>query len=383
MQDGSTVAKAPVMSRPRHPAFRLALVLSCASLLQCDPPAPAGPEVTISMDFGPTGGFYRSPFPDESRRKADGSIDLTGFPNPKSLSIVSGVVGTIERDARGFGLTSGIFFALDGKIDPDRLPTPHESVAPGSPLVLIGVESGSADYLTRYPIDADFDEDGGPHGAHDLLTILPLQGVPLREGTLYAAVVLRDLRDASSKPLGIPAAMRDLVAGVRPAGMPAAAFQDHQKALAALRAAGVDVSRIAGLAVFRTDTPTRTLERVARAAVARGLPAVVPPKLVEVHPDYGVYRTTIKMPVYQGGTPPFVSGGGDWRFDAQGDAVLQVVEEANLFVTVPRAAMPAGGFPAVVFVEKRRVEAAAVEIHGVGPVAVDGRAGDEVVVKIT
>ena len=39
-------------------------------------------------------------------------------------------------------------------------------------------------------------------------------------------------------------------------------------------------------------------------------------------------------------------------------------------------------FAAVVVVEERRIEAAAVEINGIGPIAVNARAGDEVIVKV-
>ena len=39
-------------------------------------------------------------------------------------------------------------------------------------------------------------------------------------------------------------------------------------------------------------------------------------------------------------------------------------------------------FAAVVVVKQRRIEAAAVEINGIGPFAVDARAGDEIIVEV-
>ncbi|MFO0661569.1 MAG: hypothetical protein U0165_17310 [Polyangiaceae bacterium] len=45
----------------------------------------------------------------------------------------------------------------------------------------------SPDYLKASPITVDFRVDAGPFGARNMLSILPLQGVPLHPGTRYAA----------------------------------------------------------------------------------------------------------------------------------------------------------------------------------------------------
>ena len=69
----------------------------------------------------------------------------------------------------------------------------------------------------------------------------------------------------------------------------------------------------------------------------------------EVFSDFCVYSTTISMPEYQGGVPPYSDSGGGWVFDASGAPVLQRNEPANFVVTVPRAPMPSAGYPMVVF----------------------------------
>lgn len=315
------------------------------------PPAAAVPGTSIGMDFTAGGAFYKAPFPDESRRRSDGTIDVDRFPNPSHNNLVNDVLTVIRRDVRGFGTTAGIFFQLDAAPDAARFPSVRTSVDRTSPVFLIGVGSQAPDYLRRYPVSVDFQADGGPYGARNLLSLLPLQGVPLREETLYAAVVLRGLGDAGGSPLGVPLAMAQLVAGIQPAGMSSAAFGEHRRALDALRADGVALSEVAGIAVFKTGRPTQGLETMRQEVLARSAPQpVTPPALVETHTHYSVYRTTIRMPVYQGGAPPFTSGGGEWRFDASGRPQLQGQEEANLFITIPHGAIPAGGFPAVVMI---------------------------------
>src|SRR5207248_5569199 len=74
-----------------------------------------------------------------------------------------------------------------------------------------------------------------------------------------------------------------------------------------------------------------------------------PLALAERYDDYCVYQSTIDLPQYQGGVPPFATTGGHWVFDRDGYPVRQRYERARVFVTLPRAAMPPGGWPAVVF----------------------------------
>ena len=135
--------------------------------------------------------------------------------------------------------------------------------------------------------------------------------------------------------------------------MSAAALASDQTALTALPAASVDVTQIAGLAVFRTDTPTAAFGAVVQDELSRPPPVVDSPfTFSQLFDNYCVYQTTIEMPDYQSGSPPFTdpSMGGGWVFDAQGHPVVQRNEDANFFVTIPRAPMPAAGYPTVVFV---------------------------------
>jgi hypothetical protein len=70
----------------------------------------------------------------------------------------------------------------------------------------------------------------------------------------------------------------------------------------------------------------------------------------ELFADYCVYETTIPMPDYQSGTPPFDTMGGTWQYDATGAPILQRMSRSSFVVTVPRTGQPAAGFPLVVFV---------------------------------
>jgi hypothetical protein len=329
--------------------IRAASILLALLALRCGGGPRAVPGTQVQMDFTRAAGLYAAPWPSEDLRRADGTIALA-FPNAESVPIVSQAAALIARDARGFAASAGIFFALDGPIAPAGLPDLAASVTSEAAVFLLSVDPSSPDYLQRRPIEVSFVADGGPFGAPNLLAVLPLQGIPLRPRTSYAAVVLRRLLDASGRPLGVPRAMAEIAAGQRPRGMSAGAFDAYRRALAALGGAGVQPADIAGLAVFTTDDPLSGFGRVLADARARPLPALTAPfSLVEVFEEFCVYSAIIEMPVYQQGTPPYRDAGGDWAFDAAGRPILQRTEEANVVVTLPRRPPPEGGFPLAVF----------------------------------
>ena len=312
------------------------------------PPIEAIPGVQIQMDFTREGGFYAAPFPDISLVGAQG-IDLGAFPNPSNIGLARDLIAIADGSA-AFGTTAGVFFQVDGTVS-SELPDLHESVTPESPVALISVDPSADDYLVRYPVTVFFDGDGGPFGAPNLLSLLPVQGVPLRAGGTYAAVIERALGDDSGNPLGVSLAMAELVAGVQPEGLSDRAFEAHRSALGALDEAGFEAADIAGMAVFETGDPTAEMFSATAQVVNGDLPEPNAPfALGEVFDDYCVFQTTIDMPTFQAGTPPFSTTGGGWQFDDHGDLIPQGTEPSRLVVTLPRTSMPADGFPAVVFI---------------------------------
>ncbi|MRG96195.1 hypothetical protein [Polyangium spumosum] len=312
-----------------------------------DPPDPK--RTQILHDLTGERGFFGAPFPSDARLTTSGTADLSAFPNPSNNGIAAQMID-LAAEVRGFGTTTAIYFGLDGALPAGNLLGPAESLSPESPALLIDVSASAPDSLRRHPISASFLEDGGPYGAPHLLALLPVQGVPLRPNTTYAAVVRTSLLDRDGAPIGVSPAMADLRAGKAPAGMSAEVLAVYTKALGALAEAGISADEIAALTVFTTATPTDDYAKVAEAMLALPLPAPTTPFVRnEVFDDYCVYETTIGMPVYQSGEPPYTSAGGGWAFDAAGKPVLQRHEEANFVITVPRRPMPPAGYPIVLF----------------------------------
>lgn len=295
----------------------LRLIALCALLAACGPKAIPGAQP--QMDFARSKGFFTAPFPSEELQS------LQGFPD-KRVDLVQKALALVDP-REGFSLAGGVHFALTDAIDPAKLPDAAHTVADDAPAFLVALDT-----LQKTPALVSFSADGGKFGAPNLLSIVPVQGFPLRPKTQYAAVVRRALTP------GMSLTMARIADGDGPASYVAA----YRK---------LALKDISGMAVFTTGDPVAQLAKFRDAALARPLPAPETPlALHETFDDYCVYGSTLQMPDWQSGTPPYTSSGGGWREDASGAPIFQRTEQANLWVTIPRAPMPAGGYPTAIFV---------------------------------
>lgn len=337
-------------ARPRATApgtlalLTLLTLLTSATLGACGPSAARAP--TPSMEFALTDEPFAAPIPSEHLRRADGSIDLSAYRRSRPL-IVSQIHQALGSIA-GFGTTSAIHLRLEEPIAP-MLPS---GVLDGSfELVqLVVVDPLAGEHRgERAPIRLFFQEDSGPFGSTNVLTALPVQGMPLRPDTLYALVVRRGLRTAEGVSFGRAEALDRIARGRAPEGLDEQAFLAYRVAYEALPELGIEPTSVIGMSVFRTHDPTRGMRAAAQSA-DRPIVPDAPFEALEVFDDYCVFRATAEVPVYQSGTPPYLDTGGEWRWSADGQLQLDHEEEAAIFVTLPREPMPAAGFPLSVLV---------------------------------
>src|SRR5262249_55900766 len=293
-------------------------------LAACSDDTVAGP--SISMAFA-RHSLWDAPFPSDDLRRSDGTIDLSKVTNPDRVDLMNQAFALLVRDAHGFALAGGVFFRATTPLDPASLPDLNGSVGKDAQVFLVGVDPMQPDFLARRPVDVAFIADGGPFGAENMLVVLPLQGAPLRPHARYAAVVTTKVRDAGGHALVPSADMSALASGGQPAnlsGAPLGAYRDALAALAPLVAA----HDVAALAVFTTDDPTAALVAVRDDALAHHplLPPAAAPTLGETFPDFCVYNTTVQVPDYQSGTPPYQMTGGGWSFDDAGHPLVDPME---------------------------------------------------------
>lgn len=329
---------------------RAALALLVASFAclaggACDDSAiaqPPPPPVSMRMDFARPD-FFAAPFPSDDLARADGTIVLDRFPNPYANPFIAQVKRILEKDARGFAVSAAVFASLTGYLDRALLPDVATTTTAASPVALVDLDG---DLRKRWPIHVGFDSDGGPYGAKNLLSALPLQGLPLPPKHRFALVVTRELKDNIGRRLEPSKELQSLIANERPATMNDATFAAYSRAIDALAGAGVIPSELAGLAVFTTGDPTAGLLTATRAALARPLPTLkAPPVRGEIVEGYCVYNANMTMPDFQSGAPPFAKTGGEWVLDAAGSPQVQRDALVRVVITVPRTPMPAAGYP--------------------------------------
>jgi hypothetical protein len=283
------------------------------------------------MSFDRALGFYAAPFPSDDLRRADGTIDVSQFPNPNKVDLIDQGLRLLATDARGFALAGGVFFQITDGLDEKSLPELAATTKKDAAVFLSTV----ADPTVRHPVSVAFTTDGGPFGARNLLSLLPIQGMPLNPRTQYVAVVTDRVRDRHGRALSPSPTMRALAGG-------------HGRAdyVAAARLFPGAV----GLAVFTTDDPTAQLAAVRDDALARPLPTITPAVPADSYDDYCVFNASMKMPVYQSGQPPYTKDGGAWLFGSDGKPIFDHDETAHVYFTIPRRPPPPGGFPTMVFV---------------------------------
>jgi hypothetical protein len=312
--------------------------------------APAG-TTQVMMDFARASGFYAAPFPSDDLLATDGTINLNAFPNPYQVSMMAQAIGLASQTG-AFARTGGVFFQTTAAVDPTSLPTVNESVKPGASAFLLAVDPSAPDYLTRYPVEANFEVDGGPYGSPNLLSLVPIQGVPMKANELYAAVVTTAVKDATGKGLVASEEMTALAGGHPPSVLSAPAAASYARAFTALAKAGVSTDAVVGLAAFTTGDPTTQYQLFVNDVLSRPLPQPYGGYIdVQNFDDYCVFYTLMNFPDYQSGTPPFTNSGGNWVVDpTTGKPVMQREEQARLFITIPRSPMPPAGYPISVFV---------------------------------
>ncbi|TNE92750.1 MAG: hypothetical protein EP330_00610 [Deltaproteobacteria bacterium] len=344
--------------------FPLALLTACS----------AYGDGLVKLEFD--GELWDAPVPSQ-HMLADGLVQLQGIDNPDDVGFVDDLVELIDGDLDGFGTTSTLFLPLHRPVDPGTLPDLAGSLADDDASVqLVHIDSG-----VRVPIDVRFVEAAdpyGPDGPH--LAVLPLQGIPLEPDSVYALLVTTDVHYANGEQPEPSAVVHDLARG----------RTDLAPELAQVYSDALDAlpdelrSHLAGASVFRTQDPVAELHAV---TAAMAIPSVVTtPTLTDVFDEYCVYRGTLSVENFQDGELPYQSEGGRWRFDA-GAPVSQGTHEAYVDITVPRGAMPTGGWPLAVLVRTgaggaralvdRGVRDAegAVAIAGSGPALTFARAG--------
>ena len=297
--------------------------------------------------------FFDTPWPTDLRVTAEGTVDLSEFPNPRRSTLLADFLQAATASQQGFSTNGAVYFRFSRALDPRSFAsTIEQSVASEASVFLVDVDPDSPERGERHPAVLSFRETPTFWWPSGTLAIRPADGFPLRGGTTYAAVVTRAVRSISGETLMRDA---DLDAVLGEGG-----DADVQRARALLVDArevlseqGIDDDDLLSITVFTTQDPTREA-RVIRdwmrssfeAPTARADAWMYSRVRPEHHELVGRYGP---VPVFQEGTIPYVSDGGLIRLDADGAPTVHSTYDARFALSIPRTAMPEAGWPLVIY----------------------------------
>ncbi len=304
----------------------------------------------LSGDWRTPETFFDFPYPSDLRLTAQGTPDLSGLPNPNQLDLLANLAAAAMQHP-GFPMTPVAWFRFDAPLAP-RDPSQVIPADAQSPLLLVDVDPDSPARGALVPLIA-LTLEPDPYTPPDVLAIAPRPGFVLAPETTYALVVRRSLNDAQGQPLGQPDALAALLHGHAPAGprgqAAAALYAPLRDALALLDLAPADV---AAATVFTTGDPVRRLAELSEGVLAAHdvdlADLALDPDDGADHERFCELHGTLTLPQFQRGVAPFDSE-GLFELDAQGAPIVQRSETIPVVVTVPRAPMPAGGYPLVLY----------------------------------
>lgn len=316
---------------------RLAL-LTVVFLCACEVPYA---ERATQVTFNPGGDFWSVPLPSELRRQDDGSYNLDRWPGERG-ALVKMWLETIDARVRdGWGVNAGAFFTLTGELDVNSLPkTAGETLTAESTVQFVDIDPASPEYGRRFPVDVTFSSSAITYAPAKLLSVVPVQGFPRRENTLYAVILFDNLKDASGSPIGRSRVFHDAFEQTEDADPKVVEVLKPLRDF--LGATKMPRTKVVGATVFRTIDPNAALKKL--AAWVETLPAPVleqPWTQLNDYPDYVLFTARYRVPHVQSGNKP---GRGRivWSEDGK-TPVQQGTQSVRLSVAMPKRAVPSSG----------------------------------------
>lgn len=321
--------------------------------LEPDPLATTRVVANLSADLHDENRFYDFPFPSDLRLTAGGSPDVAGFPHGLLDKIVVDLL-LLVPERKGWPVIPVAWFKFDAAL-PD-LSDADETVIPAEPtssILLIDTDEASPERGRLFPVVATTPTPDGKYVPDHLLAVAARPGFVLAPKRRYAFVVTRTFRDAAGHSLAIAPTIGELLAGNAPAAPKGqAARLLYAPLIETLESRGICPNTVAAATVFTTGDVVEST-----ATISEALRPKYPVEIqsLAVDPDDGAdhqqfceLRGKVVYPQFQEGSPPFNTYG---RFDIGSDGLPVKLreEEAPITITIPKGAMPAGGYPLLMF----------------------------------
>ncbi len=293
--------------------------------------------------------FYAMPWPSDLRLR-DGRPDLQGFPRAPSAGLLDGLLEA-GKARRGWSVMPVAYFRFSRGIPAMDEPSPHPA-KPSSAILLLDVDAASLERGRLIPTVAKVLERDD-YAPWPMLAVAPEPGFVLRPETTYAFVV----RDTWGKDTGVQWGSNEMFDSMKP-GRDASGPLSRVASLyaplwGALERHAIEPDGVIAATVFTTgDVVADTFDmseavRDGHDASIEGL--TLDPDDGSEHERFCELHGTVRYPQFQKGEPPFETD-GMLALGEDGMPVAQRQETAPVVVTVPKAPMPPGGYPLMLYV---------------------------------
>lgn len=356
--------------------------------------------------------FYAFPFPSDLRRK-DGKLRLDGHPGPGAgllgLDPVQGVVEAMAEEMDGYALSTAGYVRFTRRLDPATIKVVGSVAKEQATVRLVNLKTG-ADVVVG-PKDVAFSAERNKYICANWLYVHSRWSDLLEPGATYALIVTDGVRQlcgngacdkdsgetdascsADCKNLGntgkitgtAPTPSKDLqvlLSATAPKDATEKAAWDVHAPLRDFLQKNPAIKPAAATVFTTTDTRKRVAELAELALKANapefpidGKPVVCAPNVASpcatpgwaqseegkkgkvdprgcpktVSPLYHEVHAKLSIPVYQLGDRPYLTTGGGLKLEG-GKPGLVTYENVCMALTIPKSAMPAAGWPLVVF----------------------------------
>ncbi|MCP4449479.1 MAG: hypothetical protein GY811_29715 [Myxococcales bacterium] len=315
----------------------------------------------------PLSDFYRLPFPNDVRVSETGALDMSDFPRPGQnilgVDLVDLYVDALVEDFEGFSGVAAVSMRFSKELD-------FSSVS-GDSLHYIDITPGSAEYGNERQRSWGYSTSARLYHCQHFFNITTAAHEPLLPGHTYAVYLTTDVSAADGTAIVQDADFAEMLASARPTdaalGVAWDAYAPFREYLADA-SEGVDSATVAVAAVFTVQETTARGEALAQATEASAAPVLSDLTLCDgtnVSPcedatgrgacsapndDFFEIHGRYSVPIYQEGTAPYETPEDGGGINFVGGVPQQEGSESVCFaLTIPKTAMPAGGWPFNVF----------------------------------
>jgi hypothetical protein len=342
--------------------------VECEELAASDAAARAYFEVPgATSPAGQTGDYFRLPFPSDIRL-VNGKVALGDFPAPGSALVgvdpVQIYVDAINGSETGWGTSPTAFFRFSAAMDFESFR--QASADAPNPIQWVDITPGDPDYGRSEGLKWFASTGRSKYICGHWLGVRRPDGYPLVPGHTYAVFLRKELRDSKGNPVQRSEQFAAMLADTAPADAAlAAAYAKFASFRAYLTDRAIASADIANATVI-TVGPTRDIMSQLAAAVAAddvpsssgwvkcGAGAVSPCSqgaesegraCGAANNAFDEYQALVSLPIFQQGTAPYESEGGDVVTTAP---VRH--EDVCMALTIPKGVeAPAQGWPLVVY----------------------------------